>query len=66
MRHFLHLGHSKHLPKHGLLQVMVAQKPHHMMGSGYAGVHKKDVGSMKSISGAGSKGRKVVPLRFKL
>jgi hypothetical protein len=37
-----------------------------MMGHGFAGVHKKDVGSMKSISGAGAKSKKVVPLRFKL
>lgn len=65
MRHFLHLGSSRSLPKHGLLHLMVSQKPH-ISGSGFAGVHKKDIGSMKSISGAGVKGRKVIPLRFKL
>ena len=72
MRHFLHLGSSKSLPKHGLLQVMVSQKPHHMMsgkglmsGFGFAGVHKKDIGSMKSISGAGMR-KQIAPLRFKM
>jgi hypothetical protein len=69
MRHFLHLGQSKSLPKHGLLQVMIAQKPHHMMrgqglmsGFGFAGVHKKDIGSFR---GAGAK-KTIAPLRFKM
>jgi hypothetical protein len=44
---------------------MHSQVPH-LIGKGFAGVHKKDIGSMKSISGAGVKGRKLVPLRFKL
>jgi hypothetical protein len=66
MRHFIHLGSSKSVPIHSILQMMHSQKPHQMIGQGFAGVHKKDVGSMKSISGSGVKSRKLVPLRFKL
>lgn len=68
MRHFLHLGTSKSLPKHGLLHIMHAQIPHHMMmakGYGMPAVHKKDVGSMKPLSGAGVK-KHIAPLRFKM
>jgi len=44
--------------------------PLHMLkrGMGYAGVQKKDIGSMKSISGQGFGGakKKISPLRFKI
>jgi hypothetical protein len=46
---------------------MVLQGQPVISGSGYAGAKKKDVGSMKSISGAGvHKGKKFAPLRFKM
>jgi len=39
----------------------------HTLGRGFAGVQKKDVGSMKPISGEGHRHhKKLVPLRFKL
>jgi len=79
MRH-VHLGsgHTRYVPKHLLHIVAHHQRPHHLLhggakvhhiaqGEGYAGPHKRDIGSMKSVSGAGVKHhKKVVPLRFKL
>lgn len=63
MRHSVHLGYGKHVPKHGLMHVMLSGKPF-LHGQGYAGAHKKDVGSMKTISGTGTK--RIAPLRFKM
>jgi hypothetical protein len=61
MPFFIHLGHSRSSPK------MLLQGQPAMSGSGFAGAKKKDVGSMKSISGAGvHKGKKFAPLRFKM
>jgi hypothetical protein len=82
MKH-IHLGHSRSAPKHLLIHLAHAQKPFHLLhhggamyssrtlmsGKGYAGQHKKDVGSMSPISlgqGVHKHHKKLMPLKFKM
>ena len=67
MKHYP-IGVHKYIPKQFLLDVAIAKKPYHMIGSGTI-ANKKDVGSMKSISGEGMQevvkhSRTIAPLRF--
>ena len=68
MRHYP-IGVHKYIPKQFIVDVAKSGKPYNMVGSG---IKKKDVGSMKAISGSGemklesSKRRTIAPLRFKL
>ena len=68
VRHY-QVGCGKHLPLQHLYNLHRIQTPtSHLSGMGYAGVHKKDIGSMKSLSGQGFAGakKKISPLRFKI
>lgn len=61
------LGRGRSLPLHTLHKLHQAQTPFsHISGMGYAGVHKKDIGAMKSLSGQGVMRKKIAPLRFKI
>jgi hypothetical protein len=65
VRHY-QVGCGKHLPLQHLYNLHRVQTPtSHLSGMGYAGVHKKDVGSMRSV-GQGLMKKKIAPLRFKI
>jgi len=61
------MGRGRSMPLH-MLKTMHHTPFSHISGMGYAGAHKKDIGSMKSISGMGFAGakKKISPLRFKI
>ena len=62
------MGCGKHLPLQHLYNLHRIHTPFsHLSGQGYAGAHKKDVGSMISVGQgfAGAK-KKISPLRFKI
>ena len=72
MKH-LPLGRDRYVPNKYIFETMNARVPYHniksMVGSGYPGVKKKDIGSMKPITleGEGVKTHRTLqPLRFRM
>ena len=64
MQKHLPLSFSKSVPLSHLYHLQHIQTPfsHTKTGLGYAGVHKKDIGSMGGAMGK----KKIAPLRFRL